>query len=82
MDGATNRKDGDSYHLPFAALRTLQWIVPGELLPPFPIVVFRCRNRHGHSQEFSAPAQVLRAVAVAKKAIVADALKRVWENMQ
>ena len=36
LDWVANRKDGDSYHLPVAALRTLQWIVPGQLLPAFP----------------------------------------------
>ena len=82
MDGAAHRKDGDSYHLPVAALRTLQWIVPGELLPPFPVVTCRLRDWHGHNQQFPAPVQVLRAVAVAEKAIVADALKRIRENMQ
>ena len=82
MNGADDRKDGDSYHLPVAALRTLQWIVPGQLLPPFPVVAFRCRDWHGHRQQFSAPGQVLRAVAVAEKTIVADALKRIGKDMQ
>ena len=82
MDWVANRKDGDSYHLPVVALRTLQWIVPGKLLPPFPVVAFGGRDWRRHRQQFSTPGQVLRAVAVAEKAVVADALKRVRENMQ
>src|ERR1039458_6464580 len=29
---AANGKNGDAHHLPVVALRTLQWIVPGQLL--------------------------------------------------
>ena len=72
----------DAHHLPVVALRTLQGIVPGQLLPPFPVVAFRCRDRHGHREEFSASCQVLRTVAVAEEAIVADALKRIGKDMQ
>src|SRR4249919_3045128 len=77
LDGAANGKNGDAHHLPVAALRTLQWIVPGQLLPPFPVVALRWRYGRRHRQQFPAPGQVLRAVAVAEKTIVADALKRV-----
>jgi hypothetical protein len=75
LDRAVHRKDGDAHHLSGVALRTLQWIMPGKVLPPFPVVAFRCRDWRGHSQEFPTPGQVVRAVAVAEKAIVADALE-------
>ena len=37
---------------------------------------------HRHGQQFSAAGQVLRAVAVPEKAIVADALETVRKDMQ
>src|SRR5260370_41389788 len=79
---AANRKDGDAHHLPVAALRTLQWIVPGQLLPPFPVVAFRWRDGCRHRQQFPAPGQILRAVAVAEKAVGAAALKSIGEAIQ
>ena len=82
LNRAANGKNGDAHHLPVVALRTLQGIVPGQLLPPFPVVTFRWRNRRRHRQQFAAPGQIRRAVAVAEKAVVADALKRIGKDMQ
>ena len=56
--------------------------MPAELLPSFPVVALRLWDGCGHRQQFAAAAQVLRAITVAKKAIMADALKRIRENMQ
>jgi hypothetical protein len=42
----------------------------------------RLRYWQWHSQQFSAPGQVLRAVAVSKEAIMTDALETIRKNMR
>jgi hypothetical protein len=63
-------------------LGALERIASGELLAAFPVVAIRLRDGREHSQQFSAAGQVLRAVPIAEKAVVADALKRIRKNMQ
>ena len=45
------------------------------------IVAWVLRNWLRHGQEFSTTGQVLRAVTIAEKPVVADALKAIWQDM-
>jgi hypothetical protein len=56
--------------------------MPGELLRPFSVIPFRWFDGRGHSKQLPATRQIARAVAVAEKAVGADALKMIRENMQ
>ena len=54
----------------------------GELLPAFPVIPFRWWDRHGHGEQLPAACQISRAMAVAEKAVVADALKTIRQNVK
>jgi len=56
--------------------------VPAELLAPLAIITAWWRDGRGHGQQFPAAGQAFRAVAVTEETVVADALKRVREDMQ
>ncbi len=45
------------------------------------IVALVLRNWLWHGQQFSTTGQVLRAVTIAEKPVVADALKAIWQDM-
>ncbi len=63
-------------------MRALQKILSSELLVALAIVLRGRCNRSRNTEEFSATSQVFRAVAVAEKAIVADPLEAIREDMQ
>ena len=45
------------------------------------IVALVLRNWLRHGQQFSTAGQVLRAVTIAEKPVVADALEAIWQDM-
>ena len=55
--------------------------MPAELLAPLAIITAWWRDGRGHGQQFPAAGQAFRAVAVTEETVVADALKRVREDM-
>ena len=72
----------DSRHSSGFAVRAEQQIAATQFLIALLIVALELQNWLRHSQQFSTMGQVLRAVAIGEKPVVADALKIIWKHMQ
>ena len=72
----------DSHHLAAMTIGASQRVMSGELLRPFSVIPFRWWDWHGHGEQFPAADQISRAVPVAEKAVRADALKTIRENVK
>ena len=72
----------DPPHLTFLADRTLEQIAPSQLLIPLTKPELRWWSRGGHAEQFSAAAQVLGPMPVAQKAVMANPLEAVGQDMQ
>ena len=76
------RKTRDSHHLAVITIWASQRVVPSELLRPFSVIPFRWWDWHGHGEQFPTTDQISRAVPIAEKAVGADALKTIRENVK